>query len=116
VVLSIGIVFGALLASAVFHALLAQGQQRLDRVDQQVTQAQQDYDRLRLNVDRLSAPERIVSEAERLGMVAPGKVQPITPAAGAGASVPNVPGVDAPTSGQGTTGYTKVKPYLGVDR
>ena len=116
VVGSMIVVFTALLATTAFHALLAQGQQNLDRTNAKVTAAQQRYDQLRLEVDQLSAPDRIVSEAENLGMVTPSKVQPITPAPGAGATVPNVPGADGPSASSGSSDYPAVKPYLGVDQ
>lgn len=110
------VVFGALLASAVFHALLAQGQQRLDHTDQKVSQAQDRYDRLRLELDRLSAPARIVNEAHRLGMVQPDSVQTVTPPPGAGEAVPDVAGAVSSDPALTGTGYTTVKPYLGADR
>lgn len=116
VVVALVLVFGALLASAVFHALLAQGQQRLDHLNSQVSQAQQTYDRLRLDVDRLSAPERIVSKAQQLGMVTPSTVETITPAPGTGADIGDVPGGNAPAHADANTGYATVKPYLGTDR
>ncbi|HVX17096.1 MAG TPA: hypothetical protein VHA73_03605 [Acidimicrobiales bacterium] len=116
VVAALVFVFGALLASAVFHALLAQGQQRLDHLNSQVSDAQQTYDRQRLEVDRLSAPDRIVSRAEQLGMVTPTTVETITPAPGTGAEIADVPGDNTPAPADANTGYATVKPYLGTDR
>jgi cell division protein FtsL len=115
--LAIGAVFAALLASAVFHALLAQGQQQLDHVDQQINQAEQRYNQLRLQVDLLSAPARIVSEAGRFGMVMPGQVQLVTPPPGAtseitGGAAPSASNGDQ-TSNDSVTGYQAVKPDLG---
>lgn len=115
-IIAMTVVFCALLASAVFHALLAQGQQQLDRTDRHVNTAQQRYEKLRLQVDDLSSPQRIVSAAQNLGMITPDKVETITPAPGSGAAVPNVPGVDAPPTGDANAGYTAVKPYLGSDQ
>jgi cell division protein FtsL len=114
--LAIGVVFLALLASAVFHALLAQGQQRLDRIDQQINQAEQRYNQLRLQADLLSAPARIVSEASRLGMVTPPQVQLVTPPPGAASEVsgggPSATNGD-PTTNDTISGYQAVKPHLG---
>lgn len=118
VALAVVVVFGALLASAVFHALLAQGQQRLDRLNEHVSQAQGRYDDLRLMVDRLSAPERVVARAQQLGMISAKDIRPLTPAPGAASRLPlgaGTGGNDAP-SGPGadsSTGYRRVKPYLG---
>lgn len=113
--LAIGVVFVALLASAVFHALLAQGQQQLDHLDQQINQAEQRYDQLRLQVDLLSAPARIVSEASRLGMVTPAQVQPVTPPPGAASEIAGggSSGANDQTTNDTITGYQAVKPHLG---
>ncbi len=108
-------VFGSLLASAVFHALLAQGQQRLDRLDHRVSVAQQRYDQLRLQLDQLSAPQRIIDEATKLGMVAPADVQTITPPPGSGYDKGDRNDAAA-TQAAANTDYTAVKPYLGTDR
>ena len=62
----------ALFAAAVFQTVLVQGQQRLDRLDRRVSQAQDQFDRLRADVAELESPERIVTVAHhRLGMVQP---------------------------------------------
>jgi hypothetical protein len=70
-VLTVGTIFGA----AAFHVLLVQSQFRLDRLEQRAGTEQQRYERLRLDVARLAAPERVVAAAQqRLGMVVPPNV------------------------------------------
>ncbi|HET8931632.1 MAG TPA: hypothetical protein VFN21_13305, partial [Acidimicrobiales bacterium] len=56
-------VFVILFGTVTFHVRLATGQQRIERLDRQAEAAQARYDRLRLDVDRLSAPDRIVARA-----------------------------------------------------
>jgi cell division protein FtsL len=66
------LVFGVLFALAASQAILAQNQQRLDRLEDDVADAQARYQRLRLHVAELESPGRIVRAAqERLGMVPP---------------------------------------------
>ena len=99
-VLTVGTIFGA----AAFHVLLVQSQFRLDRLNHEAAEQQQRYENLRLEVARLSAPERIVAAAqERLGMVAPPDVSYLmapAPTPG-GPAVPSLAG-----------GWSEVKPYL----
>ena len=75
---TIGMVVGALCAVIFFGLLgltavqvtLAQNQQQLDRVNREVQDARDYYDRLRLAVARLQSPDYIVPTAtDRLGMV-----------------------------------------------
>ncbi len=57
------------------RVLLAQGQAPVDQLESQVTAAQAENQRLRLDVARLESPSRIVAEAQaRLGMVPPAVV------------------------------------------
>jgi len=86
------------------HALIAQDQFQLDRLQAQVSAAQTSYEKLRLQVAQLEAPARIVSVAEsHLGMRQPG-------------SITYLP---APVTSQGTVtarygdaDWPVVKPYL----
>jgi cell division protein FtsL len=114
--LAIVVVFVALLASAVFHALLAQGQQRLDKINQNVATQQEQYEHLRYQVAQLSAPQTIVGEATDLGMVQPTERTLLTPPATAA----NPAAGDATASrGAGASPwaiYTQLKPYLGSGR
>lgn len=53
-----------------FHVVLSQGQLGLDRLEAQVAKEQTQYQRLRLHVAELEAPDRVVTVAQdRLGMV-----------------------------------------------
>ncbi|MEA2901260.1 MAG: hypothetical protein QOH36_1147, partial [Actinomycetota bacterium] len=57
------------------RVLLAQGQGPVDKLESQVSAAQAENQRLRLDVARLESPSRIVAEAQaRLGMVPPAVV------------------------------------------
>jgi cell division protein FtsL len=104
VVLTVGTIFGA----AAFHVLLVQSQFRLDRLEEKAATQQQRYERLRLDVSRLAAPERIVEDAkQRLGMVVPPSVSYLL----APAPVSEEPGV-APLE----RGWSKVKPSLDAQR
>jgi cell division protein FtsL len=103
VVLTVGTIFGA----AAFHVLLVQSQFRLDRLEKQASAEQQRYERLRLEVSRLAAPERIVEEAtQRLGMVVPPAVSYLLAPAPAGGDEL------APLE----RGWSKVKPSLDAQR
>jgi hypothetical protein len=114
--LAILVVFVALLASAVFHALLAQGQQRLDKINQDVATQQEQYQHLRYEVAQLSAPQTIVGEATKLGMVQPPERTLLTPPATA--ANPAAGDAAAPR-GAGASPwaiYTQLKRYLGSGR
>ena len=64
------VLFVGFLGLAAVQMTLAQNQQRLDRLEREVQDARDYYDRLRLAVARLQSPDYIVPTAtERLGMV-----------------------------------------------
>ena len=60
----------SMIAVVGFHVVLAQSQVQLDQLDREVAEAQHRYEQLRFEVSMLSSPERIVSRAHELGMVA----------------------------------------------
>jgi hypothetical protein len=99
----------ALVSAVVFHVMLAQNQLQLDRLNSQIALEQRDYEQQRLTVSELSAPQRIIQEAERLGLVLP--VQP--------PQYLFVPGAPPLASDAGATATTtlpdwmKAKPSLG---
>jgi len=65
-----------------FHVILSQGQLGLDRLEAQVAKEQARYQRLRLHVAELEAPDRVVTVAQdRLGMVPAPEVVYLTPRA-----------------------------------
>ena len=81
--LTVGLAF-AVVASQVF---VAQNQDRLDRLNRQVTEQQARYDRLRYKVAELESPERVAATAqEKLGMIEPTKVNYVAPPEGVDAS------------------------------
>jgi hypothetical protein len=97
----VGTIFGA----AAFHVLLVQSQFRLDRLSDAAATEQQRYEHLRLEVARLSAPERIVATAaERLGMVAPPEVAYLP--------APSPSATDASSASSLAGNWSEVKPYL----
>jgi hypothetical protein len=62
--------------------MLAQNQFRLDRLNGRADAEQAQYERLRLQVDQLESPQRIVATAQqKLGMVTPNSVTYLTPSA-----------------------------------
>jgi len=64
------VIFFGLLALTALQVTLAQNQEQLDRVNREVQDARDYYDRLRLAVARLQSPDYIVPTAtDRLGMV-----------------------------------------------
>ncbi len=63
-ILTVGTIFGA----AIFHVLLIQSEFRLDQLKKEAAREEARYEKLRLDVAQLSAPERIVATAQqRLG-------------------------------------------------
>ena len=79
-VLTAGLVLAGLFGLVAFHVLLTESQLRLDQLQQRATQQREEYDRLRLKVAELEAPERVVAVAQqRLGMVSPPGVTYLSP-------------------------------------
>jgi hypothetical protein len=65
------VVFAVLFAVAGAHTLIAQGQIRLDGLDEQVRTEQARYQSLAKEVAQMESPARIVAAAEAQGMVTP---------------------------------------------
>jgi hypothetical protein len=83
------------------HVILAQNQFRLDRLNTEGASQEARYQRLRLQVDQLESPQRIVATAEgKLGMVAPAGVTYLTP------SAPVSPAQPAPAASAGSPATT----------
>ena len=110
------------------HALIAENQFKLDRLQDQAAIVQARYEKLRLQVAQLEAPDRIVAVAEgRLGMRQPGSVTylpaPGTSLAGspppsqAGRSDPPTtarsPGAGTAAAPQGDADWPIIKPDMG---
>ena len=122
-VLIVGAIFAVLFGLVVFHTMLLQNQQRLDHLDQQVTEAQAKYQSLRLQVAQLEAPQRIIDVATtKLGMVPPDGTTYLTPApvddastsAGATQGEASTDDTADPPSNDGSSAWPQVKPYLGA--
>jgi cell division protein FtsL len=119
---------GGFIAIVVFglvgvHVMLAQNQFQLDRLNSRSTLEEARYQRLRLEVDQLEAPQRIVATAEgRLGMVPPPAVKYLTPSSRLTSARSSAPGLSAPTvaspstgippAGEGPRDWAAVKPQL----
>lgn len=101
----LSIVFLILFATVAFHVHLVKEQQRIDDLNRSAQAAQTTYDHLRLRLDTLSAPERIVGKARALGMVEANDPVWISP------GVRQAP-VQPETSAEQIDGYLDVKPYL----
>ena len=98
----------ALVTVVLFHVVLAQDQLQLDRLNVQISRAQREYEQRRLETSRLASPERILQEAQRLGLVLPTEpAQYLT--------VPGAPPLSADGNSTASTleDWTKVKPHLG---
>jgi cell division protein FtsL len=97
-----------LVSAVVFHVILAQGQLEFDRLSRDIDVARREYEQRRLEVSTLASPQRIVQEAQSIGLER--SPDPPTYLEVPGAPVP--PGAGAETST--TLGdWKKVKPHLG---
>ena len=63
------VLLAGMLGAAVFHTQLAERQLRIDRLEQGVAAARDRFAELRNARAALRSPQRVASEAERLGMV-----------------------------------------------
>jgi cell division protein FtsL len=68
------VVFVGVLAAVSLHVFVVQSQFELEELQGQVAQEQSSYERNRLAVAELAAPDRIVAAAVALGMVEPEEV------------------------------------------
>jgi cell division protein FtsL len=97
-----------LVSAVVFHVILAQGQLQLDSLSREISDARREYEQRRLQTSILASPQRIIQEAQALGLVMP--PDPPTYLEVPGAIVPPAPGGETVT----TLGdWKKVKPQLG---
>ena len=113
-----GLLFAAVLAGNVaVHAETTQGQFELERLEKTARERQAHYQRLRLEVAQLEAPNRIVARARQLGMVEAGRVTYLTPTAATTAEDPGAPSARAPSPGGEAAGsWAQVKPHLARHR
>src|SRR5713101_5929907 len=98
----------ALVTVVLFHVMLASGQLRLDRLNLRIGRAQREYEQLRLETSRLASPERILQEAQRLGLAVPAEPARYL-------RVPDAPLLSADGNQTANTleDWTKVKSHLG---
>ena len=61
----------ALVSAVVFHVVLAQNQLELDSLNAKIAKEQRTYEQRRLTASLLASPQRVIQEAERLGLVVP---------------------------------------------
>jgi len=94
------IVFGSLMASAMFHGLLVSGQSDLDRLDQQIQDEKTGLAQDKLELANLQSPARIAEEAAKLGMVPADQVHWVTPGS---TDAPVVTGTTAEPADDDTT-------------
>jgi cell division protein FtsL len=110
--------FATLLAVAVAHTVLVQGQVRLDELDAQLATEQSRYQELRKEVAELESPDRIVAAAQEQGMVPPADLQYLQPAAPDASAVGPVtgdddePGTDPAAGGEGDRAWSDIKAML----
>jgi cell division protein FtsL len=110
-ILTVGTIFGA----AIFHVLLVQSEFQLDNLKKEAAKEEVRYEKLRLEVAQLSAPERIVATAQqRLGMVVPPQVAYLMAPAPTDPRNPNDPGNPDPAAPSLAGGWAEVKPHLGT--
>jgi len=105
------VVVCSLITAVAFHVILAQSQLELEGLRAQAAAQQHEYETQRLVTAYLSSPERIVSEAEAIGMVTPEEA-PIA------VGVPTSPEADDAVTieGPSTTladSWAQAKPYFG---
>ena len=98
----------ALVSAVVFHVVLAQHQLQLDHLNSQITKEQRTYEQRRLTASLLASPQRIIQEAERLGLVVP----PDPPQYLYVDNAP-LPGNDDGSTADTIADWSKTKPSLG---
>jgi cell division protein FtsL len=120
VVLTIGL-FAVLLALAVAHTVLVQGQMRLDDIDARLATEQARYQDLRKTVAELESPVRVVAAAHDQGMVSPADLVYLQPTSPDQATAPTNGSTDAgAVAGPGGSGpardtsgsWSTMKPLL----
>jgi cell division protein FtsL len=102
-----------LFAAVAMHVVLAQNQFRLSQVDTQAAAQQAQYQRLRLQVDRLEAPSRIIGTAEgRLGMAPPATATFLNPSSATSGPAGPARATGGPAPATPPAGWSTIKPQL----
>ena len=113
-VLGTAALFATLLAVAVAHTVLVEGQVRLDELDAQLVEEQARYQELRTEVAQLESPGRVVEEAQAEGMVAPQDLQYLQPPALEVSTVGPTRGDDDEPPADPTVGADAERPWADV--
>ena len=92
------VVFGSLMASAMFHGLLVAGQSDLDRLDTQIQEETTALAQEKLELANLQSPARIAEAAKARGMVPAEQQHWITPGTGDAPVVTGTTGTPDPTT------------------
>jgi cell division protein FtsL len=113
------VVFGVMLGLVAFQAKIAADQQRLDHIDQETSNAQTEYERLRVIIAQLEAPQAVISAAKEKGMVLPDSVTYVTPlmndVLGVALAEGRAPASTSdPAADDSTSAWQAVKPYVGA--
>jgi cell division protein FtsL len=112
-----GFVIALLFAAVGMHVVLAQNQFRLDQLDSQAAAQQARYQQLRLQVDQLSSPQRIIGTAEgKLGMVAPGQVTFLNPSSATSGSGVTSATAGGPAPATAPPNWSTIKPQLAANQ
>jgi cell division protein FtsL len=106
--------FATLLAVAVAHTVLVEGQVRLDRLDSQLVEEQARYQELRTDVAELESPTRIVHTAQEMGMVSPADLQYLQPPAPDASTVGPTTGDDNEPVADPTVGADADVPWFDI--
>lgn len=108
-----GLLFAATLAGNVgVYAQTTQGQFELERLEATARRRQADYHELRLQVAELEAPQRIVEQARRLGMVEPARITYLTPTTKTSTPMQPASAQDPASTTEAAQGWSDVKRHL----
>ena len=91
-------VAAALFGVVAFHVLLTQSQLNLQQLRSRAEAASVHQQQLRLEAAQLESPERVVEDAQRLGMVPPATVRYLSPTPGGSIPAPPAPPRTTPTT------------------
>lgn len=108
------LLFVVLAALAGAHTFIAQGQIRLDDLDQRVAEEQARYQQLRKDVAQAESPERIVTAAEAQGMVMPDDLQYLQPPTDDGVRSAGERSASESAAARANGDWSDVKPLLEV--
>ncbi|MFL6204500.1 MAG: hypothetical protein ACJ739_04045 [Acidimicrobiales bacterium] len=106
--------FATLLALAVAHTVLVEGQVRLDHLDSQLVEEQARYQEMRTDVAELESPARIVQAAHDMGMVSPADLKYLQPPAPDVSTVGPTTGDEHEPGADPTVGANQNSPWFDI--